>query len=56
MSGGAEEMGRREGVTDIVKVVALKKTDIGIMSDRFPGELGKIPQKNPAVELLQQLI
>ncbi len=26
------------------------------MSDRFLGEVGKIPQKNLAVELLQQLI
>lgn len=33
-----------------------EKTDIGIMSDRFLGEVGKIPQKNLAAELLQQLI
>ena len=45
-----------EDVTDIFQVAGLSNPDVGIMSDQFLAEVGKMPQKNLAVELLQRLV
>jgi len=45
-----------DGITDVFKVAGLDKPDISILSDQFLAEVGKIPQKNLAVELLQRLL
>jgi type I restriction enzyme, R subunit len=45
-----------EGVTDVFKVAGLEKPDISVLSDEFLEEVGKIPHKNLAVELLERLL
>ena len=45
-----------EEVVDILSVVGLDKTNIGILSEEFLEEVRGLPQKNLAVELLKRLI
>jgi type I restriction enzyme R subunit len=45
-----------EGVEDIFKLAGLDRSDIGILSDAFLEEVGQLPQRNVAVELLQKLL
>jgi type I restriction enzyme R subunit len=45
-----------EGVVDIFAAAGLKKPDISILSEEFLAELGYLPQKNLAVELLRKLL
>jgi type I restriction enzyme R subunit len=45
-----------EGVVDIFAAAGLKKPDISILSEEFLAELGHLPQKNLAVELLRKLL
>ena len=45
-----------EGVTDIFSVAGLEKPGISILSDEFLAELRGLPQRNLAVELLQELL
>jgi type I restriction enzyme R subunit len=43
-------------VVDIFAAAGLKKPDISILSDEFLSEVGHLPQKNLAVELLRKLL
>lgn len=43
-------------VVDIFAAAGLKKPDISILSDEFLSEVGRLPQKNLAVELLRKLL
>ncbi|MBI5902088.1 MAG: DUF3387 domain-containing protein, partial [Deltaproteobacteria bacterium] len=43
-------------VVDIFAAVGLKKPDVSILSDEFLQEVGNLPQRNLAVELLRKLI
>jgi type I restriction enzyme R subunit len=43
-------------VVDIFAAAGLKKPDISILSDEFLAEVGGMPQRNLAVELLQKLL
>src|SRR5207249_5837875 len=45
-----------DGVVDIFAAAGLKKPDISILSDDFLAEVGHLPQKNLAVELLRKLL
>ena len=45
-----------EGVIDIFAAAGLEKPDISILSDEFLAEVQGIPQRNLAVELLQNLL
>jgi len=45
-----------EGVIDIFSAAGLKKPDISILSDEFLAEVGDMPQRNLAVELLRKLL
>ena len=43
-----------EGVMDIFAAAGLQKPDISILSDEFLAEVRGMPQRNLAVELLQE--
>ena len=43
-------------VVDIFAAAGLKKPDLSILSDEFLAEVQHMPQRNPAVELLQKLL
>lgn len=45
-----------DGVVDIFSAAGLKKPDISVLSDEFLAEVGRLPQKNLAVELLRKLL
>ncbi len=45
-----------DGVVDIFSAAGLKKPDISVLSDEFLAEIGRLPQKNLAVELLRKLL
>ena len=45
-----------EGVVDIFAAAGLAKPDISILSEEFLSEVGGMPQRNLAVELLQRLL
>ena len=45
-----------DGVVDIFAAAGLPKPDISILSDEFLSEVGNLPQRNLAVELLQKLL
>jgi type I restriction enzyme R subunit len=45
-----------DGVVDIFSAAGLKKPNISILSDDFLAEVGRLPQKNLAVELLRKLL
>jgi type I restriction enzyme R subunit len=45
-----------EGVIDIFAAAGLAKPDISILSEQFLAEVRGMPQRNPAVELLQKLL
>jgi type I restriction enzyme R subunit len=45
-----------EGVIDIYSAAGLKRPDISILSDEFLAEVGEMPQRNLAVEVLRKLL
>ena len=45
-----------DGVVDIFAAAGLEKPDISVLSDEFLAEVGDMPQRNLAVELLQKLL
>src|SRR5579885_3323370 len=45
-----------DGVVDIFSAAGLKKPDLSVLSDEFLAEVGRLPQKNLAVELLRKLL
>jgi type I restriction enzyme, R subunit len=47
---------RRSGCWSQSSAAGLKKPDISILSDDFLAEVGHLPQKNLAVELLRKLL
>jgi type I restriction enzyme R subunit len=45
-----------DGVVDIFAAAGLKKPDISILSDEFLAEVGHLPQRNLAIEMLRKLL
>lgn len=45
-----------EGVTDIFALAGVERPNIGLLSDEFLEDIGKMPAKNLAIELLERLL
>lgn len=45
-----------EGVTDIFALAGVQRPNIGLLSDEFLEDIGKMPAKNLAIELLERLL